>query len=276
MEMKKAVEELYKSVAIIYGSSRNKWNICKEERKEAFSKQMSFEVGTEDYSKWEKIKDRWNDLSTRLSWEFHYYGDGYGGYGNGARVLLEAVYDALGHDKSNLIDFNKYDGIKIISPLSFSEYPTDEIIALEDSFEDEDDAFRDGDWKDRYIRLFDSTTDDIYRMMGCALYFDSIVDKENIEGDEELALATWNLLIEGSRNFLYYGRNCLAETEINTKSYFEQQMNPKNKNLIRSKYISFNEHKVLTVGGVFCINYDKLPDEWKEKVTYIDIKLGEI
>ena len=74
LSIKDCVDIVYKSTALSYGSTRNKWQIVKNIKTDYFSKQMKSVTGSEEYTKWEKLKDNWNDLSTRLSWGFHFYG----------------------------------------------------------------------------------------------------------------------------------------------------------------------------------------------------------
>jgi len=274
--LKECVEIAYKSMAIIYGSTRNKWNIVLDNKEYARSKQMSYEIGSEEYIKWENIKIRWSDLSTRLSWGWHFYKGGYAGAGNGVHLLLQELYDLLGYSsKDDLNYFDDYDNLQIYQPISFIEEPSQNVIDLENSFENDDDIFRTTiqdkeDFESLYKIIFNATVKDIYTGIGMGMWLDNQLDRDSATGDDpELAIAMWDMILEGSRNFLYTGRNCLADVEIESKTYFDTDIlrDRKFEHTVRTKYVKNNEDSMLAVGGVFKINYDKLPEEWKNKVN---------
>ena len=274
--LKECVEIAYKSMAIIYGSTRNKWNIVLDNKEYARSKQMSYEIGSEEYIKWENIKIRWSDLSTRLSWGWHFYKGGYAGAGNGVHLLLQELYDLLGYSsKDDLNYFDDYDNLQIYQPISFIEEPSQNVIDLENSFENDDDIFRTTiqdkeDFESLYKIIFNATVKDIYTGIGMGMWLDNQLDRDSATGDDpELAIAMWDMILEGSRNFLYTGRNCLADVEIESKTYFDTNIlrDRKFEHTVRTKYVKNNEDSMLAVGGVFKINYDKLPEEWKNKVN---------
>jgi hypothetical protein len=275
MDLKECVEIGYKSTAISYGCARNKWSIVKELKKDAYNEQMSYEVGSDDYMYWQSIKNRWADLSTRVSWMWHFCSVGFGS-GIGVRGLLEQVYTLLGEDISNLVDFDSYDNLRILSPPTFTEVPPESVVALEEEFEDEDDVFRNGsDVELQYTTIFNYLLLDVYRLMAMGLWLDNQLDRDTVIGeDADLILSIWDTVIEGSRNFLFQARNCFADTEISAKMHFENA-SPEDirfTHMTRAKYFKTPEYSLTAAGGLYKVNYDKLPEEWKDKVETLDLQ----
>jgi hypothetical protein len=64
------------------------------------------------------------------------------------------------------------------------------------------------------------------------------------------------------------GRNCMAETEIESVKYFNNiETDERTRYTIRSKYIRKNEDSMISHGGIFAINKSKLTTEWQEKIN---------
>jgi hypothetical protein len=263
----------YKSMAILWGCSRNKWSIVKEYRKQAQLKQYSYPIGSDDYIRWEKIKDRWADLSVRIIWACNFFKGNYGGYGNGVYNTLTHLWETMGNSIDTLIDFESYDNLQILTPISFSEEPTSEIISLEDTFENEDSIFRidiqtEEEFQSLYKTIFNYSISDMYAGMGMGIWMDTVLDRTTVINDSDYILSIWDSLVEGSRNFLYMGRNCMAETEIESVKYFNNiETDERTRYTIRSKYIRKNEDSMISHGGIFAINKSKLTTEWQEKIN---------
>ena len=271
LTMKECVERGYYSSALIYGSARNKWVIAKEHRNVAQNEQMKLDPESEEFDIKQKMKLRWSDLSTRLTWLWKFCDVGFGTNGHGVRKLLEDIYELLGEDKSNLVNFKSYDNLHILSPISFNEEPSKDIASLENEFEPEDDIFRNNnDERELYKTMFNYMLLDVYRFMAMGVWFDEHLDRDSVIGDDrDLILSIWDIIIEGAKNFLYQARGCFADSEIETRKFFdgEDEKDIKFVYGARKKFMDAKEDTLVAAGGLYKINYSKLPQEWKDKVT---------
>lgn len=274
MDLLQALEIGYKSVALIYGSTRYKWDLLKRFRSEAYDLQQSLPSGSEERKRAEMLKDRWGNLSTRASWFWKFCSVGFGVDGDGVKDLAELAYTAAGGDVNDLVDFDSFDKIQIKSPLTFIVEPPEEIISLESSFIPEPfDLTQSID--DLYFDIFHHLLLDVYRLMGVGCWLDSVLDEESITGDKETATATWYVIIEGAKNFLYQARSCFADTEVEARGFFNNENITDRimKIKVKHRYMKAKENTLLCAGGAFMLNYDKLPPEWQSNVETLPAEL---
>lgn len=274
MDILQALEIGYKAVAIIHGSTRYKWELIKQFRTDAYNLQQELPEDSEERKQAEMLKDRWSSLLTRASWFWKFCSVGFGVDGESVKELAELAYEAAGGNTANLIDFYSYDKVKIKTPLTFIAVPPDEVIALEGEFEDEEfDVSQ--PTNDLYFELFQCLLLDVYRLMGVGCWLDDVLDTWPDNADVESASAIWYVIIEGAKNFLYQARSCFADTEIEARRFFnnEDVTDRITKIKVKQRYMKAKETTLMSAGGAFLINYDKLPPEWQNNVETLPAEL---
>ena len=211
--------------------------------------------GTSDVEK----ERAWQDVMTRAGAAAKFYN-------TEIRVLLRSAYEYAGGDLSSLKKFKRK---RLGNPLSFSGEICSSCRTLETSFTANDEYYREVTvpWYEQYVRLFEGLVEDSYRTMGMGMSLTDEVDL--IRGDltsvdQERAIKTWDGIIEHSRNFLYWGRNCFADSE----KFFNQQFSNIQRSrlnnleiLVRSKYLENNERTLKSIGGLFAINRELLCED---------------
>ena len=272
LTLKECTERGYYYSALVYGSARNKWKIVSQLRNNVQVILDTLDKDSQEFEDTQVVKNRWADVSTRLNWLWKFTSTGFG-TGESVKHLLEQIYVLLGEDVNDLVDFDSYDYLPILSPMSFTEEPPQEIKDLESVFEAEDSIFRDdSSLETQYFTIFNYLLLDVYRFMAMGCWLDSQLDRTNIIGDDfDLALDIWDIIIESSKNFLYQSRTCFATTEIETMKYFKNQdpADIRFMHTTKKKFLDSKEHLLAAVGGLYKINYDKLPEEWKSKVEVL-------
>jgi len=264
----------YKSMAILWGISSNYWDIVKVFRKQAESKQSEYAPGSTENVRWEKIKDRWNDLAVRISWEMKYLNGSYGGYGLGVEKMLSQLWSYLGYDHKDLPAFSSYKHLPLLLPTTFKVEPPNNISSIEQQpISKEDTELRspirnEKEFQDRYITLFNGTVFRIYTSIGLGMWLNSVLDRDSAD---DYALDLWDIVLEGSRNFMYYSRSCLSESEASNVQYFDgKQTDTQEKMRIRAKYIRKHENTLTVNGGVYAINKSNIPEQYINSVNTLD------
>ena len=183
-----------------------------------------------------------------------------------ARVVdgfCREAYELAGGDPQDLPSLTS---IRVAQPLSFSSAPCAGCVALEDSFSPTDTQQREATdpWYDQYVTIFDDLVALIYKGTAAALWFDTQIAplRAGMTGTNEvLAVKRWDVLVEGSRNMLYYGRNCFATSEVVGHQQFEDLPGSQRSRLeieTRQKFVTRNEGAYTAAGGIYTINPELL------------------
>ncbi len=279
LSFKEVLERVFHGVMLCANSENHMHKECSKHLEAIETERNKHDPKSSKYLELERIRGRWADLRTRIHWGERYYGAPAEFKVIGARAFLVKAYVALGLPEKDIGDIEKYQNMGIINPLTFSVEPPQKIKDLENKFEPELSYIDDPalDWQTRWERMFNQHSANMFKACGQGNWTTKVLDRSTATGDTELVIANWELLNEMSRNYLYISRACLAQAEgafrlVQNPLPEDEEIRDRENTLLRSKYIMTNETSMKCEGGLFAINYHKLPKEWQAKVENPPVK----
>lgn len=269
INLKEALQIAYKSGAISHRTAAVKRLIVSLEAKKWRILQFNSKI-EDDKIYYEKVKTIFANLSISHGWAMKFFETGI--EGSSVKRNIESLWVDMGFPIDELPDWNFYKKLDLAFPITFSERPPKEIEDLEKIFKSDADELRNyNNWEDKFIVLFDSFTHDIWREESMRRWVNSNLDRSN-ELQKHLDIWDW-MITESGKFFALASGTCITGLNRHVVQFYNPSFNElQNKTEeIRNKYIYNDFNSVIAAGGMYAIDIDDLPDEWKAKVENINI-----
>ena len=256
---------MYRSAVLIYGSVYHKFQIIHKNRISCEDAAKSAR-GAGDMTLFKDMRFRvaaWADLAS-IAKRFMRYMTVPATDNGGILVYGQQIIEGIGIGDQT-VDLENYSN-EVFSLLSFTETPPPEVAALEDEYEPED-PLKGLTWQEQHEALYNSLLMDVYRLIGASVWADQYVTRSDLPAnfDEALDLLETNVIM--AKDYLRQGRGCMLTEHLRViELKTGERVEGKRKVEERLKFLRMDENQLQCQGGLYAINYDKLPAEWQAKV----------
>ena len=207
----------YETTVSTVHSLLNKQDIVKakyQAARAAFKADPSPENGERQYM--------WDDMVVRAGWAVGFVGGK--GLNKNVQSVLQHCIDTFRTSPGGYDLPKPTKGVRVRATLSFDQALCDQCKELEASFTPSDQLLRTETipWYEQYYYILEALVADSYRIMGVGYTLDQEIAVLRTQAPYNTdawatSLTYWDNMIEASRNFLYYGRNCYSSTEVTSR-----------------------------------------------------------
>lgn len=256
MTILEIIEQIWGNTWRCWASADNIRRITSGQLRDAVVELENAQAGPEQDAAATK-KLLWNELLVRARWATLFLAQQ-------MKPKIAETYEMAGGNAATLAPWTQ---LRARVPISFSEQPPPDVIALEASFTPDDEILRTvtEPFTEQHNHLYTALITSSYKAAGMGITLDA--QFKALSPDEDLR-KQWDDFIRQGLEYLSYGRGCFFESEVAlnrlTESYRGNQARRVDLN-IGEKYLQENS-TIKAIGGLFTLNVELLPAEWAAKV----------
>ncbi len=264
--------QIYRTAAIQYSAMVTHMDIAVAARKRALGEQRKHKRLSERYNEQSEIINRWTGILSTLSTFKAFMTSEDAMEGGGVFPIGEEILSTLGVTPDQT--FEEILQMDIVRPLTFTRIPPAKIVALEAEYKPELKKLSKPTkpWALQMHRMLKEMTFDVYKGVSSARWFYKQAEKIRPElvamKDEKVdyALALWDMVHSESKGYMHASRECLSRTDAALRWSLGEKIDKKQDMVRKANFMRFDENVMTCAGGLYLINYDKLPVEWKDRV----------